>query len=120
MSEPGPVTLHDHLRDVGGPLVEDLTLLLTRLAVAGRIIARASLSLYPLYPADAGKADGRLRLQAEAAPMAFIAEQAGGRASTGRERSMTIPPATPHQRVPLLIGSAEDVAPAEDFSAGRQ
>ena len=73
-----------------------------------------------LYPADAGKADGKLRLQYEAAPMAFIAEQAGGRASTGRERIMTIRPATPHQRVPLLVGSAEDVALAEDFIAGRQ
>jgi len=73
-----------------------------------------------LYPADTGKADGKLRLQYEAAPMAFIAEQAGGRASTGRERIMTIRPATPHQRVPLLVGSAEDVALAEDFIAGRQ
>jgi len=67
-----------------------------------------------------GKADGKLRLQYEAAPMAFIAEQAGGRASTGRERIMTIEPATPHQRGPLVVGSAEDVALAEDFIAGRQ
>jgi fructose-1,6-bisphosphatase I len=73
-----------------------------------------------LYPAEAGKADGKLRLQYEAAPMGFIAEQAGGSATTGRERIMTIHPATPHQRVPLIIGSPEDVALAEDFIAGRK
>lgn len=72
-----------------------------------------------LYPADAGKSDGKLRLQYEAAPMGFIAEQAGGRASTGREPIMTIHPVAPHQRVPLLIGSPEDVALAEDFIRGR-
>jgi fructose-1,6-bisphosphatase I len=73
-----------------------------------------------LYPAEAQRSEGKLRLQYEAAPMGFIVERAGGRASTGRERIMTIEPATPHQRVPLLIGSPEDVALAEDFIAGRQ
>lgn len=72
-----------------------------------------------LYPADAGRSEGKLRLQYEAAPMGMLAEQAGGRASTGRERIMAIHPATPHQRVPLFIGSPEDVALAEDFIAGR-
>jgi len=75
-----------------------------------------------LYPADAtgGKPSGKLRLQYEAAPMAWLVEQAGGSASTGRARIMTIDPATPHQRVPLIIGSPEDVALAEDFIAGRK
>jgi len=75
-----------------------------------------------LYPADAtgGKPSGKLRLQYEAAPMAWLVEQAGGRATTGRARIMTIHPATPHQRVPLIIGSPEDVALAEDFIAGRK
>lgn len=73
-----------------------------------------------LYPAEAGKSDGKLRLQYEAAPMGFMAEQAGGSASTGRERIMTIYPATPHQRVPLIIGSLEDVALADDFITGRE
>lgn len=72
-----------------------------------------------LYPADTGRSDGKLRLQYEAAPMGMLAEQAGGLASTGRERIMTIKPITPHQRVPLLIGSPEDVALAEDFISGR-
>ena len=73
-----------------------------------------------LYPADAGKSEGKLRLQYEAAPMGMIAEQAGGKASTGRERIMTIQPAALHQRVPLLIGSPEDVTLGEDFIAGRR
>ena len=75
-----------------------------------------------LYPADAtgGKPSGKLRLQYEAAPMAWLVEQAGGSATTGRARIMTIEPATPHQRVPLIIGSPEDVALAEDFIAGRK
>ncbi len=73
-----------------------------------------------LYPAETGKSDGKLRLQYEAAPMAWLVEQAGGSASTGRARIMTIEPATPHQRVPLVIGSPEDVALAEDFIAGRK
>lgn len=74
-----------------------------------------------LYPAE-GKADGqpsgKLRLQYEAAPMAFLIEQAGGTASTGHERIQAIHPATPHQRVPIMIGSPEDVAMAEEFVRG--
>lgn len=75
-----------------------------------------------LYPADAsgGKPSGKLRLQYEAAPMGFLAEQAGGRASTGTERVMDIQPDAPHQRVPLIIGSPDDVALAEDFIQGRR
>lgn len=72
-----------------------------------------------LYPAEA-TSSGKLRLQYEAAPMAFVVEQAGGRASTGHERIQTIEPATYHQRVPLVIGSPEDVALAERFIAGRR
>jgi fructose-1,6-bisphosphatase I len=74
-----------------------------------------------LYPADAradGKATGKLRLLYEAAPMGFITEQAGGKASTGRERVLDIRPTAYHQRVPLLIGSPEDVTLAEEFMSG--
>ena len=73
-----------------------------------------------LYPPEASRASGKLRLQYEAAPMAFLAEQAGGRASTGHARIMTVDAATPHARVPLVIGSPDDVAMAEDFIGGRQ
>jgi fructose-1,6-bisphosphatase I len=76
-----------------------------------------------LYPEDAtpgGKASGKLRLQYEAAPIALVAEAAGGRASTGTRRIMEVEPAAPHARVPLIVGSPEDVALAEDFYARRR
>ncbi|MEW6323979.1 MAG: class 1 fructose-bisphosphatase [Nitrospirota bacterium] len=76
-----------------------------------------------LYPVDADNPDkpaGKLRLLYEASPLGFIAEVAGGRASTGRERILDIQPSSHHQRVPLIIGSAEDVALAEEFHQGRR
>jgi fructose-1,6-bisphosphatase I len=53
----------------------------------------------------------------EAAPMALVIEQAGGRASNGRQPILDLVPQTLHQRTPLLIGSAEDVDTAESFYA---
>jgi fructose-1,6-bisphosphatase I len=73
-----------------------------------------------LYPADAKSQNGKLRLLYEAAPLAFIIEQAGGRASTGRERILDLLPAELHQRVPLFIGSPEDVEEAEGFIQGKR
>ena len=61
-----------------------------------------------LYPADPKNQNGKLRLMYEAAPMAMIVEQAGGKASNGTQRILDIVPTSLHQRVPLLIGSAED------------
>ena len=71
-----------------------------------------------LYPADVKdplKPKGKLRLMCEANPMAFIVEQAGGMATTGQERILSIQPTEIHQRVPLIIGSAEDVTLYQDF-----
>ena len=48
----------------------------------------------------------------EASPLAFVAEQAGGAASDGRVRILDLAPTDPHQRVPLDLGSREDVAEA--------
>jgi fructose-1,6-bisphosphatase I len=61
------------------------------------------------YPADKKNQSGKLRLMYEAAPLAFLAEQAGGAASTGNERILDIKPTELHQRVPLYIGSKGDV-----------
>jgi len=66
-----------------------------------------------LYPAEVGKKVGKLRLLYEAAPLSFVAEQAGGRGSTGTERILDIVATEYHQRVPLLIGSTEEVGRAE-------
>jgi len=68
-----------------------------------------------LYPGDLTHPNGKLRLLYEAAPLAFIAENAGGRASTGYQRILDLEPTDLHQRVPLIIGCAEDVREAELF-----
>ena len=53
---------------------------------------------------------GKLRLMYEANPMSFIVEQAGGAASTGVQRIMDIQPSGLHQRVPVIMGSRNDLA----------
>ena len=68
-----------------------------------------------MYPADNKNPHGKLRLLYEAAPLAFIVEQAGGRASDGTQDILHIQPESLHQRVPLFIGSREDVDKAEQF-----
>lgn len=73
-----------------------------------------------LYPGETEKPEGKLRLLYEANPLAMVVEQAGGRASTGVERILTITPKALHQRVPLLIGSADDVGQAEAFIQGKR
>ncbi|MDT8322464.1 MAG: class 1 fructose-bisphosphatase [Bacteroidota bacterium] len=72
------------------------------------------------YPADSTNGHGKLRLMYEANPMAFIIEQAGGRATDGTRRLLEIVPTDVHQRVPVFLGSTEDVREAEDFIAGRR
>ena len=65
-----------------------------------------------LYPADTKNTNGKLRLLYEANPLAFIVEQAGGRASNGDQRILEIKPQELHQRTPLIIGSKTDVEEA--------
>jgi fructose-1,6-bisphosphatase I len=73
-----------------------------------------------MYPADTASPNGKLRLLYEAAPLAFIAEQAGGRASTGTMDIRDVVPDQLHQRVPLYIGSKEYVDLAEQYLAQDQ
>ena len=73
-----------------------------------------------LYPGDAKAPQGKLRLIYEASPLAFIVAQAGGKASTGWQPILDTQPEELHQRVPLIIGSAEDVEEAEGFIQGKQ
>jgi len=72
-----------------------------------------------LYPASRRSAKGKLRVLYEAAPLAFVAEQAGGAASDGVRRIMDIVPATLHERTPLFLGSCKDVRECEAFIQGR-
>ncbi|HEX8750975.1 MAG TPA: class 1 fructose-bisphosphatase, partial [Nitrospira sp.] len=72
-----------------------------------------------LYPGEVEKPEGKLRLLYEANPMAMVVEQAGGRASTGLARILDVEPKKLHQRVPLLIGSMDDVREAESYIQGK-
>lgn len=74
-----------------------------------RILSRGGLFTYPFDYREPNK-PGKLRLLYEANPMAFLMEQAGGEASTGTQRIMEILPTEIHQRVPVIMGSKEEVA----------
>ncbi|MES2559772.1 MAG: class 1 fructose-bisphosphatase [Bacteroidota bacterium] len=69
-----------------------------------------------IYPPTAKAPNGKLRLMFECIPMAFIVEQAGGIATTGKERVLDIEPKELHQRVPVFIGSENMVNKAISFS----
>lgn len=72
------------------------------------------------YPADSKSTSGKLRLLYEANPMAFLFEQAGGAAVMGKDRILDIMPTELHQRVPLIVGSKEDVAAYRQFVIGER
>ena len=73
-----------------------------------RILCRSGVFMYPYDLKDPKKA-GRLRLMYEANPMSMLMEQAGGAATTGRVRILDIQPTDLHQRVPVIIGSKNEV-----------
>ena len=73
-----------------------------------RILCRSGIFLYPYDRKDPSKA-GRLRLMYEANPMSMLIEQAGGASTTGRVRILDIQPTELHQRVPVVIGSKNEV-----------
>jgi len=73
-----------------------------------RILLRGGLFMYPRDDRDPSR-PGRLRLMYEANPMAMIVEQAGGAASTGRGRILDLAPGSIHQRVPVILGSRNEV-----------
>ena len=81
-----------------------------------RILMRGGLFMYPKDTKDPGK-PGRLRLLYEANPMAMLVEQAGGAASTGRGRILDVVPTSLHQRVPVILGSKNEVARLERYHA---
>jgi fructose-1,6-bisphosphatase I len=72
-----------------------------------------------LYPGTVKQPEGKLRLLYETAPLAFLVEQAGGRASTGSQEIMAVVPSHLHHRTPLVIGSTDDVALVESFIQDR-
>ena len=68
-----------------------------------------------IYPSTVSSPNGKLRLLYECNPLAFLTEQAGGKASDGRKRIMEIKPTELHQRVPYFVGNTEMVEKAEEF-----
>lgn len=70
---------------------------------------------YPADRRDPKKPHGKLRLLYECAPLSFIAEQAGGYASDGRQRILDIQPKSLHQRTPIFVGNRDLVEKVEEF-----
>ncbi len=73
-----------------------------------RVLTRGGIFMYPLDEKCRAQG-GKLRLMYEANPMAMLIEQAGGAATTGRERILDIKPSKLHQRVPVVLGSKSEV-----------
>ena len=89
-----------------------------------RILTRGGIFMYPMDEKMRAKGiEGKLRLLYEANPMSMIIEQAGGASTTGRDRIMEIKPASLHQRVPVILGSKNEVERLmryhEEFDAER-
>lgn len=81
-----------------------------------RILMRGGIFLYPLDSETVSKG-GRLRLLYEANPMAWLIEGAGGLSTTGRQGILDVEPTGIHQRVPVILGSAEEVRRVEAWYA---
>ena len=79
-----------------------------------RILIRGGVFMYPKDTKDARK-PGRLRLMYEANPIGMLVEQAGGLATTGNQRVLDLVPADLHQRVPLILGSRNEVERIERY-----
>ena len=79
-----------------------------------RILMRGGVFMYPKDTRDPNQS-GRMRLLYEACPISLLVEQAGGRASTGRQRLLDLAPNTLHERVPLILGSCSEVDRIERY-----
>jgi fructose-1,6-bisphosphatase I len=82
-----------------------------------RCLLNGGIFLYPGEVTTGGRSAGKLRLMYEVAPLSMVAEQAGGAASTGHERALEFVPGKIHERVPVYIGSKEEVALADQLKA---
>ncbi len=95
-----------------GPLGKDFNMrwVASMVAEVHRILTRGGIFMYPMdSKIQASGKQGKLRLMYEANPMASIIEQAGGAASTGRQRILEVQPEEIHQRVPVILGSRNEV-----------
>jgi fructose-1,6-bisphosphatase I/sedoheptulose-1,7-bisphosphatase len=99
-----------------GPRGKDFNMrwIASMVAEAHRILMRGGVFMYPRDSKDPAK-PGRLRLLYEANPVGFIIEQAGGRASTGRQPVLDVPPSELHQRIGFVFGSRHEVERIERY-----
>ena len=99
-----------------GPRGKDFNMrwIASMVAEAHRILMRGGVFMYPRDTRDPSK-PGRLRLLYEANPIGFIMEQAGGRASTGRQPMLGVQPSALHQRIGLVFGSKNEVERIERY-----
>jgi len=102
-----------------GPRGKDFNMrwIASMVADVHRILTRGGIFSYPLDSKCAARG-GKLRLMYEANPMSFLVEQAGGAASTGRQRMLEVEPTGLHQRVPVFLGSKSEVETAVRYHAG--
>lgn len=118
--EPIRMYVHDCENGSGGPRGQDYNMRWTGSPVADiyRILVRGGIYL---YPGDSRKGfhQGRIRLIYEANPIAWLIEQAGGRATTGAERLLDIVPVSLHQKTPLICGSSGEVDLVARLVSGR-
>ncbi|MFW9610460.1 MAG: fructose-bisphosphatase class I, partial [Aquaspirillum sp.] len=93
-----------------GPRGKDFNMrwIASMVAEVHRILTRGGLFMYPMDAENQAKG-GKLRLMYEANPMSFLVEQAGGAATNGRERIVSLQPEGLHQRVSVILGSKEEV-----------
>ncbi len=110
IKEKDPVTSRPYSLRYIGTLVADFH----------RILLKGGIFLYPPDCSDPEKPKPKLRLLYEISPMAMICEQAGGAATTGRERILDIQPKALHERVSVALGSPDDVREYQDFVHGRR
>ncbi|MES2832683.1 MAG: class 1 fructose-bisphosphatase [Pseudomonadota bacterium] len=103
---------------VEGPRGKDFNMrwVASMVADVHRILTRGGIFMYPADARDPGK-PGKLRLMYEANPMAFLVEQAGGAATDGVERILSLQPQKLHQRVPVFLGSKEEVDRVTSYHA---
>jgi fructose-1,6-bisphosphatase I/sedoheptulose-1,7-bisphosphatase len=103
-----------------GPRGKDFNMrwIASMVAEAHRILMRGGVFMYPRDTKDPSK-PGRLRLLYECNPVGFIMEQAGGRASTGRQPVLGVQPSSLHQRIGIVFGSAHEVERIERYHHDR-
>jgi fructose-1,6-bisphosphatase I len=116
--EPVQIYIDDCLNGAEGPRAKDFNVrwIGSLVAEAFRILNRGGVFLYPADQRK-GYSEGRLRLLYEAHPIAFVMEQAGGLASTGRTRILGLAARSIHQRTSLIFGAAEKVMHIERLYA---